>query len=242
MAIDIIVGFTGVILTIILSSISLAYWLGKKFEGVEARFKLIDERFITINERFKHIEERFTQIDERFKAIDERFKIIDDRFNRVEERLNHIEKRLDSLENRFHSLENRFSMFSEYVRAIYFTLVDFMTLKGLFTESERLYLIRELDKFTKLYETPPLNPLKPEELKFIKEVIQELKEKPVKEIELWKLEKLVEIADRLTREEPSRLSAEFLVKAYMLYSIIRSEKIREEEKARKHSSIISPPS
>jgi hypothetical protein len=235
MAIDIIVGFTGVILTIILSSISLAYWLGKKFEGVEARFKLIDERFITINERFKHIEERFTQIDERFKAIDERFKIIDDRFNRVEERLNHIEKRLDSL-------ENRFSMFSEYVRAIYSTLVDFMTLKGLFTESERLYLIRELDKFTKLYETPPLNPLKPEELKFIKEVIQELKEKPVKEIELWKLEKLVEIADRLTREEPSRLSAEFLVKAYMLYSIIRSEKIREEEKARKHSSIISPPS
>ena len=232
MAIDIIVGFTGVILTIILSSISLAYWLGKKFEGVEARFKLIDERFITINERFKHIEERFTQIDERFKAIDEKFKIIDDRFNRVEERLNRIEKRLDSL-------ENRFSMFSEYVRAIYSTLVDFMTLKGLFTESERLYLIRELDKFTKLYETPPLNPLKPEELKFIKEVIQELKEKPVKEIELWKLEKLVEIADRLTREEPSRLSAEFLVKAYMLYSIIRSEKIREEEKARKHSSIIS---
>jgi len=235
MAIDIIVGFTGVILTIILSSISLAYWLGKKFEGVEARFKLIDERFIMINERFKHIEERFIQIDERFKAIDERFKIIDDRFNRVEERLNHIEKRLDSL-------ENRFSIFSEYVRAIYSTLVDFMTLKGLFTESERLYLIRELDKFTKLYETPPLNPLKPEELKFIKEVIQELKEKPVKEIELWKLEKLVEIADRLTREEPSRLSAEFLVKAYMLYSIIRSEKIREEEKARKHSSIISPPS
>ena len=218
---EMIIGFIGVIKTIILSSISLANWLGRKFSTIDFRFNLIDEKFRQINERFKIIDERFKQIDDRFKDIDNRLKS--------------FEERLDLIEKRSSSLENKFGTLGEYIKSVYLTLIDFMTLRGVFSEDERRYMIRELDRLSEAYKISA-NPLKPEEYKFIKEVIKELMEKPSKEIDLWKLEKIVEIAERLTREEPSRTSFEFWMKAYMLYAMIRSEKFKEEEKKLKKDS------
>jgi len=184
MSIDIVVGFASVIVTVIVSSISLAYRLGKKFSEIDNKFKLVDMRF---------------------------------------ERL---EKRLDA--------------FSEYAKSLYSTFVDFMALKRLFTEDERRYLLGEVERLSTVYEVVSrANPLKPEEVKFIKEVIREAREKPVGELDLWKFEKIVEIAERLTREEPSRYAFEFWMKAYMLYAITRAEKLRREEEKRKSRSISS---
>jgi len=39
---------------------------------------------------------------------------------------------------------------------------------------------------------------------------------PIEEIDLWRLEKIVEIADRLTREESFRLAFELWMKAYSM--------------------------
>jgi len=58
-------------------------------------------------------------------------------------------------------------------------------------------------------------------------------EEPLEEFDLSKLEKVVEIAYRLTREDGTRLAFEFWAKAYMLYAIVRSEKWRLEEEKRK---------
>jgi hypothetical protein len=184
MSIEIIAGFAGVIATVIISSVSLAYWLGKKFSEIDNRFKLIDVRF---------------------------------------ERL---ERRLDA--------------FGECAKGLYLTLVDFMTLKKLFTDDERRYLLGEVERLSTFYEvTSRANPLKPEEIKFIKEVVREVKEKPVEELDLWKFEKIVEIAERLTKEEPSRHAFEFWMKAYMLYAVTRAEKLRREEEKRKLRSMSS---
>jgi hypothetical protein len=121
MSVEIVAGFVGVIATVVVSSVSLAYWLGKKFSEINYRFRLIDERF---------------------KVIDDRFKQIGKEFGVIEERLGCIEKRLEGVEQRIAFLERRFNAFGEYSKAIYLTLVDFMTLKKLFTDDERRFLER----------------------------------------------------------------------------------------------------
>jgi len=106
----------GTVTTVIASVASLAYWLGKKFTEIETRLKLIDERF-------RHVVERFSQIDKRFEQIDERFK---------------------ELEQRLRAEIRRSSLFSaQLIRALHSNLIDFMTLKKIFTPEEREYLIRE---------------------------------------------------------------------------------------------------
>jgi hypothetical protein len=47
------------------------------------------------------------------------------------------------------------------------------------------------------------------------------------------------LAKRLVREEPSKHAFEFWMKAYMLYAIIRAEKLRREEEKRRLMSASS---
>ena len=96
-------------------------------------------------------------------------------------------------------------------------------------------ILREVNRLSSVYEALAKgNPLKHEEIKFIKEVLKELQEKPLEEFDLSKLEKIVEIADRLTVEDGDKLAFEFWAKVYALYAIVRTQKWRlEEEKRRK---------
>jgi len=108
---------------------------------------------------------------------------------------------------------------------VYLTLVDFMSLRGALSEDERRYLEREVDRLSSVYEVLAKgNPLKPEEIKFIREVLKELQEKPLEEFDLSKLEKIVEIADRLTVENGDKLAFKFWAKVYALYAIVRTRK------------------
>jgi hypothetical protein len=52
--------------------VSAIYWLGRRFGGIDGRFKLIDERFKHIDERFKHIDERFKHVDRRLDELESR--------------------------------------------------------------------------------------------------------------------------------------------------------------------------
>ena len=210
------------ILTTLISVGSLAYWLGRKFGEIDERFKLIDERFRLIDERFRQIDEGFKSIDERFKQIDERFKEIDKRFERIDRRFEEIDRRFNELREYVDSRFNRLiRSFTSLNQTVYSTLIDFMTLKGIFTEEERRFLVREIERLTSAYGT---NPLKPEEVRFILEVMKEIKEKDPKEIDLRKLDKILEIADRLIMENGTREAAELWFKVYALKAILRKEK------------------
>ena len=120
---ELIIGLIGVILTIITSTVSLAYWLGRKFAQMDERFKYIDERFEQIDERFKRIDERFDQIDERFKRIDERFNYIDERFRHIDDRFNRIDERFKHIDERFEKLDERFDHLEEGIKALFMDFV-----------------------------------------------------------------------------------------------------------------------
>jgi len=45
MELSIMIGFAGVVVTVVTSVATLAYWLGRKFAGIDARFGGIDRRF-----------------------------------------------------------------------------------------------------------------------------------------------------------------------------------------------------
>ncbi|MFP3216317.1 MAG: hypothetical protein RXP99_03360, partial [Vulcanisaeta sp.] len=64
----------GTVIPIIVTLLSITYWLGGKFKEIEMRLNIIDERFKQVDERFKQIDKRFEQIDERFRQIDKRFR------------------------------------------------------------------------------------------------------------------------------------------------------------------------
>lgn len=82
-------------------------------------------------------------------------------------------------------------------------------MKKLFTGDERRFW-RELNKLSELYEAMlKASPLSSEEVKFVKEVLKELSEKPLEEFDFSKLKKVVEIADKLSREGGTRLAFEF---------------------------------
>jgi len=190
------------ILTTLVTVGSLAYWLGKKFSQIDNKFEQIDRRFEQVNERFKQIDYRFQQIDKRFEKID----------NKFDEMRKEMNLRFDQL----------YRALVSFNQSTYTTLIDFMTLKGIFTRDEREFLVREVERLSKAYAIT--NPLKSDEVRFILEVMREIREKDPKEIDLSKLDKILEIADRLLRKEGTREAAELWFKTYMLKAILRKEK------------------
>jgi hypothetical protein len=65
-----VVTILSILIPVITSIATLAYWLGRKFASIEERFERIDERFEKIEERFEKIDERFKEMDERFERIE----------------------------------------------------------------------------------------------------------------------------------------------------------------------------
>jgi len=53
-----------VIASVVTSTASLGYWLGKKFAIIDERFNRIDERFSRVDERINRLEKAFTQFSE----------------------------------------------------------------------------------------------------------------------------------------------------------------------------------
>ena len=142
------------------------------------------------------------------------------RFERVEEKLKAHDEKFERLEERFEKLEGKMT---GLVLAIHSHLVDFMTLKGLFTEEERSYLVREAERISRVYSLRA-NPLSPEEAQFILEVLKELKEKPAKEVDISKLDKALEIADKWFKREGIYEAAKLWINLYTLRAITLKER------------------
>lgn len=145
---------------------------------------------------------KFTEINGRFRSIDERFKSIDERFRRLELTVRSV---------------------IEFIRALHTNLIDFMSMKGILTREERDYLVKETERLSHAY-LVKVNPLKPEEARFILEVMKEIKEKDPKEIDLSKLDKILEIADRWFWEDGSYEAAKLWIMVYTLKRILEKER------------------
>jgi chromosome segregation ATPase len=72
----------GTLVPVLLSLITLAYWLGGKFASIDERFARIDERFKSIDKRFEEVNKRFEEVDKRFEEVKA---YIDSRINRLAE-------------------------------------------------------------------------------------------------------------------------------------------------------------
>ena len=132
---------------------------------------------------------RFTEIEGRFRVIDEKFKQVDERFGI---RFRELEKRIENL---------RISIMSA-TRSIQAFTFDFLSIKGLITRDERDFAIRQIDRIIEA-SFQITNPLKPEEVRFIKEVLKEVKEKDPKDVDMRKVEQALRIIEKWSNEECS---------------------------------------
>jgi len=153
------------------------------------------------------------------------------KFEEIEKRFEEIDKRFEKYDNKFEELEKRMASefartrgeITELVRALHTHLIEFMAMKGLFTAEERGYLLSEAERIIAAY-APRANPLSPEEAKFILEVLRELREKPAKEVDVSKLDKALEIADRWFKREGVYEAAKLWINLYTLRVIVRRER------------------
>jgi hypothetical protein len=142
------------------------------------------------------------------------------KLERLERRLEGVERRLEEAERRLEGVESRMV---EVVRAVHAHLVDFMALKGLFTAEERDYLLRGVERITAV-RAARANPLSPEEAQFILEVVRELREKPAKEVDISKLDKALEIADKWFKREGVYEAMKLWMDLYTLRAILLKER------------------
>ena len=163
-----------------------------------------------LGRKFEKIEMRFKEIDKRFEKYDNKFDEIDKKFERLERRM----------EEEFARMREEFT---ELVRALHTHLIEFMALKGLFTAGERSYLLSEAERIIAAYSLHA-NPLSPEEAQFILEVLKELREKPAKEIDISKLDKALEIADKWFKRDRVYEAAKLWINLYTLRVITLKER------------------
>ena len=219
--------------------------LGNKVTSLENKIASLENRTISLENRISGLENRITSLENRISRLEDRVSSLENRVNNLEKRVSGLESRMTSLENRVNGLENRivslensmkdlekrlsseirraFSHVISFTQSIQYMLIDFMSMKGLFTKEEREFLIKDVERIGKLYLTT-LNPLKPEEARFILEVMKEIREKDPKEIDLSKLDRIIEIARRWFEEEGHPDAARLMIEAYMLKSILRKER------------------
>ncbi len=121
------------------------------------------------------------------------------KFTRFEERLNKFEVELNSFREELKRLRSDITTLTRFSHSF---IPDFLSVKGLITKEEREFALREIDRLSKAY-TRTSNPLKPEEAQFIREVIEEIRRKDPKEVDMKKVEKALEILDRWFWEDRS---------------------------------------
>ena len=132
-----------------------------------------------------------------------------------------IDAKFREIDSRFEELNRKISNVAQFTKSTFTLLIDFMSMKGLFTKEERDFIIRDLERLSTTLST---NPLTPEEAKFILEVVREIREKDPKEIDLSKLDKIMEIADKLLQRESTYEAARLWMLAYILKAILRKER------------------
>jgi len=143
------------------------------------------------------------------------------KFVSIDAKFREIDSRFEGVNSRFEELNRKISNVAQFTKSTFTLLIDFMSMKGLFTKEEKDFIIRDLERLSTTLST---NPLTPEEAKFILEVVREIREKDPKEIDLSKLDKIMEIADKLLQRESTYEAARLWMLAYILKAILRKER------------------
>ncbi len=142
---QVLITIIGTLVPVLLSLITLAYWLGGKFASIDERFARIDERFERIDERFKSIDKRFEEVNRRFEEVNRRF----------EEVKAYIDSRINRL--------------AEANRAYQEFFIEYLSVKGLLRPLEASMLKGEIERFTRL---STMNPLTREEWEKIRRYLE----------------------------------------------------------------------
>jgi DNA repair exonuclease SbcCD ATPase subunit len=142
---QVLITIIGTLVPVLLSLITLAYWLGGKFASIDERFARIDERFERIDERFKSIDKRFEEVNKRFEEVNRRF----------EEVKAYIDSRINRL--------------AEANRAYQEFFIEYLSVKGLLRPLEASMLKGEIERFTRL---STMNPLTREEWEKIRRYLE----------------------------------------------------------------------
>lgn len=149
---------------------------------------------------------KFAEIDKKFEAIDRRFEEIDKRFEAVERRFDEFDRKLASFADSVRSA----------VVAMNSAVIEFLGLKGLITQGETSFLIREVMSSQAIRS----NPISKEEAEFIRAVFAK---GDIDKITVEELEKVAEIVKRWWYEEGSELAYKmflyvWMLRAYKLFS------------------------
>jgi DNA repair exonuclease SbcCD ATPase subunit len=142
---QVLITIIGTLVPVLLSLITLAYWLGGKFASIDERFARIDERFERIDERFKSMDKRFEEVNKRFEEVNRRF----------EEVKAYIDSRINRL--------------AEASRAYQEFFIEYLSVKGLLRPLEASMLKGEIERFTRL---STMNPLTREEWEKIRRYLE----------------------------------------------------------------------
>jgi len=138
--VSVLLTIIGTLVPVLISLLTLAYWLGVKFASIDERFKRIDERFKSIDERFNWIDRRF----EEFKVyVDRRF---DELKAYVDGKFNELKSYVDS----------RVSRLAEANRAYQEFFVEYLAVRGLLGSSEASMIKGESSRMFKLATVNPI--------------------------------------------------------------------------------------
>jgi len=209
----------GSLLTILASLASLAYWLGRKFAQIDARFKAVEG---SVNALRREFDEKISSLERRY---DEKLGLLEERFN---EKLSSLEKsfdeKLSSLERRFdeklNMVERKVSSVAEAARNQLEFFTEFLGYKRVISWRDVTFVKGELYRLSAM-----LNPLTKEEAARLKELLD--KEK----LTLEEADELREIARKLVKEYGDRVGEawKLLIYASIMRGLALSELEEPEE-------------
>jgi Skp family chaperone for outer membrane proteins len=205
----------GSLLTILASLASLAYWLGRKFAQIDARFKAVEG---SVNALRREFDEKLSSLERRY---DEKLGLLEERFDG---KLSSLEKsfdeKLSSLERRFDEklsmVERKVGSVAEAARNQLEFFTEFLGYKRVISWRDVTFVKGELYRLS----AAP-NPLTKEEAARLKELLD--KEK----LTLEEADELREIARKLVKEYGDRVGETWKLLIYA--SIMRGLALSELE-------------
>jgi DNA repair exonuclease SbcCD ATPase subunit len=224
-----LIGMLGLIVIVITSISSLAYWLGRKFVHIDERFTQIDDKFAQVDKRFAQIDERLAQTDKRFAQIDNRFEQVDKRFVQIDERFKYVEGVMEDINARGRRMEERLNVIVRSINDIIESTKNQLEFFAEFLGFRKILDVRDVmfvkNELVRLSAMSLVNPLTKEEAQRLKELIN--KEK----LSLQEADELRNIARKLVSEYGGKIPEvwKLLIYASIMRGIALSE-LEEEKK------------
>ena len=197
--------------------------LESRVGSLESRMSSLESRMNDLENRMDKLENRMNNLENRMNNLENRMINLENRMNNLESRMINLENRMNGLENRMDRLENRMIELGDGLKSavvnINTLLIEYMGLKGLFTQDEVRVLSNEVSRVISMVRA---NPISKEELDFIKSVFS----KDPEQMSIEELERVIEIAKRWWWQDNSEIA----FKVFQVANIIRAYKLYGKKK------------